>query len=163
MTGYGFFPLGWDSLLLPKKLLEDRFVLGPRGAGGLLLQYVLWVPWPGHKGMAAWPGHGWRLLPDVQCNRIAAPSLHRLLGHSHWGDLLVSGCKRQHSGRKKRVPADVASPTEPSPGGRMQLGAQGSWTGWVLEEHSTCPWVSVGMGQWCHLLALRVKPRPYLR
>lgn len=41
----------------------------------------------------------------------------------------------------------AASPPEPSPSGGLQPRVQGCGTGWVLEQHRTCPWVSVGTGE----------------
>lgn len=92
-----FSPFVWGSLFLPEELLEDRFVLGARWADGLLPECVPGAPCSGHKGVTACPGHGCHLLPYVQCDRVAAPSLHRLLGHGQRGDLLVGGCKKEQS------------------------------------------------------------------
>lgn len=121
-----FLALSRGSLLLAEELLEDGLVLGAGGAGGLLPQRVPGAPRPGHEGAAARPGHGRRLLPDVERHRVAAPSLPRLLGHGQRGDLLVGGCGREHgeaAGTPRALP-------EPGTGCRAQppCGALGGGT-----------------------------------
>lgn len=44
------------------------------------------------------------------------------------------------------MPAGAASPPEPSLSGQLQPRAQGCGTRWVLEQHHTCPRLSVGTG-----------------